>query len=137
MKETVIVSGVRTPIGNFGGTLRSVPAYDLAAVVLNETVKRATLEPKDIDMVVMGQNYQSGEYVNIARMGLLAANWPVEIPGLTVDRRCPSGFDAICTASMMIKTGNAEIVVAGGVESMSTAEFYLKGDIRWGVGADL
>jgi acetyl-CoA C-acetyltransferase len=132
--KTAIVSAVRTPIGNFGGTLRTVPAYDLAALVLNEAVKRAALEPKDIDMVVMGQNYQSGEYVNIARMGLLAAGWPVEIPGLTVDRRCPSGFDAICTASMIIKTDNAEIVIAGGVESMSTAEFYLKGDFRWGIG---
>jgi len=132
--KVAIVSAVRTPIGNFGGTLRSVPAYDLAAVVLNEAVKRANLQPESIDVVIMGQNYQSGEYVNIARMALLTAGWPIEIPGLTIDRRCPSGFDAICLASMMIETGEAEIAVAGGVESMSTAEFYLKGDIRWGIG---
>jgi acetyl-CoA C-acetyltransferase len=134
MSEVAIVSAVRTPVGNFGGSLRTVPAYDLGALVLNEIVKRAKLEPSSIDMVIMGQNYHSGEYVNIARMSLLKAGWPVEIPALTLDRRCPSGFDAICLAAMMIQSGNAEIIVAGGVESMSTAEFYIKGDIRWGIG---
>jgi len=129
-----IVSAVRTPIGNFGGSLRTVPAYDLAAVVLNEVVRRAGLNPESVDIVIMGQNYQNGEYVNIARMGLLTAGWPVEIVGLTNDRRCPSGLDAICLASMVIGTGNAAIAVAGGVESMSTAELYLTGDIRWGLG---
>jgi acetyl-CoA C-acetyltransferase len=129
-----IVSAVRTPIGNFGGTLRTVPAYDLAAIVLNEAVRRANLKPESVDIVIMGQNYQNGEYVNIARMGLLVADWPVDIVGLTNDRRCPSGLDAICLASMVIGTGNASIAVAGGVESMSTAEFYLRGDIRWGLG---
>jgi acetyl-CoA C-acetyltransferase len=132
--KVAIVSAARTPIGNFGGTLRSVPAYDLAAIVLNEVVKRANLQPESVDIVIMGQNYQSGEYVNVARMSLLTAGWPIEIPGLTIDRRCPSGFDALCLGSMMIETGAAEIAVAGGVESMSTAEFYLKGDIRWGIG---
>ena len=132
--KVAIVSTVRTPIGNLGGTLRSIPAYDLAAVVLNEVVKRVNLQPESVDIVIMGQNYQNGEYVNIARMSLLTAGWPIEIPGLTIDRRCPSGFDAICLASMMIETGTAEIAVAGGVESMSTAEFYLKGDVRWGIG---
>ena len=132
--KVAIVSAVRTPIGNFGGTLRTVPAYDLAAIVLNEAVRRANLEPESVDIVIMGQNYQNGEYVNIARMGLLTAGWPVEIVGLTNDRRCPSGLDAICLASMSIETGNAAIAVAGGVESMSTAELYLKGDIRWGLG---
>jgi acetyl-CoA C-acetyltransferase len=85
-------------------------------------------------MVIMGQNYQSGEYVNIARMSLLKAGWPVEIPAFTFDRRCPSGFDSACFATMAIQTGHADIVVAGGVESMSTAEFYVTGDIRWGLG---
>ena len=134
MSEVAIVSAVRTPVGNFGGSLRTVPAYDLGALILDEVVKRAKLEPGSVNMVIMGQNYHSGEYVNIARMSLLKAGWPVEIPALTLDRRCPSGFDAICLAAMMIQSGNADIVVAGGVESMSTAEFYLKGDIRWGVG---
>ncbi len=134
MKEIVIVSAARTAVGNFGGSLRTVPAYDLAAIVLNEAVKKANLEPASVDAVILGQNYQSGEYVNIARMALLTADWPVEIPALTNDRRCPGGLDAICLASMMIQTENADIVVAGGVESMSTAELYLKGDIRWGLG---
>jgi len=134
VKEAAIVNAIRTPVGNFGGSLRTVPAYNLAALVLSEVVKRASLDPSLIDAVIMGQNHQSGEYVNIARMSLLTAGWPVEIPGLTIDRRCPSGFDAICLAAMMAQTGNADIVIAGGVESMSTAEFYLTGDMRWAVG---
>ncbi len=134
MSKTVIVSAARTPIGNFGGSLRTVPAYELGALVLNEVIKRAKLEPKQVDAVVMGENYQSGEYVNIARMSLLKAGWPVEKPGFTMDRRCPSGLDAICFASMLVQTGNAEITVGGGVESMSTVEFYLTGDIRWSLG---
>lgn len=134
MREVVIVSAARTPIGNFGGSLRTVPAYDLAALVLSEVVRRANLEPGLVDAVIMGQNYQSGEYVNIARMSLLKAGWPVEIPGFSIDRRCPSGFDAVCLAAMMVQSGNADIVVAGGVESMSTADFYLTGDIRWTLG---
>lgn len=134
VREVVIVSAARTPIGNFGGSLRAVPAYDLAVLVINEVVRRANLNPSLIDVVIMGQNYQSGEYVNIARMSLLKAGWPVEIPGFTIDRRCPSGLDAVCLAAMMIQTGNMDIAVAGGVESMSTAEFYLTGDIRWPLG---
>ena len=127
MNEVVIVSAARTPVGNFGGSLRTVPAYDLGALVLDEVVRRAKLGADLVDMVIMGQNYQSGEYVNIARMSLLKAGWPVEIPALTMDRRCPSGFDAICLASMMIQTGNADIVVAGGAESMSTAMLAVSG----------
>jgi len=134
VNEVAIVSAVRTPVGNFGGSLRTIPAYDLGAIVLDEVVKRAKLEPSSVNMVILGQNYHSGEYVNIARMSLLKTGWPVEIPALTLDRRCPSGFDAVCLAAMMIQSGNADIVVAGGVESMSTAELYIKGDIRWGIG---
>ena len=134
MKEVVIVSAVRTPVGNFGGSLRTVPAYDLGALVLNEVVRRVAMESNLVDAVIMGQNYPNGEYVNIARMSLLKAGWPVEIPGLTFDRRCPSGFDAICLTAMMIQSGNADITVAGGVESMSTAEFYITGDMRWAIG---
>jgi len=134
MEEVVIAGGVRTPVGNFGGSLQNLRVYDLGALVLNEVLKRAKLDTNKIDMVIMGHNYQSGEYVNVARMSLLKAGWPVEIPGLTIDRRCPSGFDAICLASMFIQSGNADVIVAGGVESMSTAEFYLPGDVRWGIG---
>jgi acetyl-CoA C-acetyltransferase len=134
MNRIGIVSAVRTPIGNFGGSLRSVPAYRLASQILNEVLSRVNLKSDKVDMVVMGQNYQSGEYVNMARFGLLLAGWPVEIPGITLDRRCPSGADAICFGKMLIDSGDNQIVVCGGVESMSTAEFYLKGDMRWSVG---
>ena len=134
MKKVVVISAARTPVGNYGGALRDMPAYDLAVLVLNEAIKRARVEPASVDMVIMGQNYQSGEYVNIARMALLKAGWPVEIPGLTIDRRCPSGFDAICLGATLIQSGNADIVVAGGVESMSTAELYTTGDLKWGLG---
>jgi len=121
-------------VGNFGGSLRTVPAGELGALVLGEVAKRAKLDPASVDGVIMGQNYQSGEYVNIARMSLLKAGWPVEIPALTLDRRCCSGLDAVGLAAMAIKTDDAEVMVAGGVESMSTAEFYLNGEVRWGIG---
>ena len=134
MNKPIIVQAARTAIGNFGGSLRSVKAYDLSATVMNELIGRSPIQPDDIDMVVMGHNYQSGEYVNIARMSLLKAGWPVEITGLTIDRRCPSGLDAICIANSLIETGQADTIVAGGVESMSTAELYLTGDIRWSMG---
>jgi len=134
VKEVIIASVVRTPVGNLGDSLRTIPAYDLAALVLNEVVKRANIAPNLVDEVIMAQNYQSGEYVNIARMSLLKAGWPVEVPAFTVDRRCCGGFDAVCLAAMAIQSGNADIVVAGGVESMSTAEFYITGDVRWGLG---
>ncbi len=134
MEEVVIVSAVRTPIGRYMGALRDVPAYDLSALVLNEVIKRAEVEPAWVDDVILGQSYQSGEYVNIARMALLCAGWPVEVPGITFDRRCCSGLDAICFAAMKLQTGNADIIVAGGVDSMSSAEFYIPGDIKWGIG---
>jgi len=134
MDKVVITSAARSAIGNFGGALKSVPAYDLAAPILNEVVKRSQLEPQSVDAVILAQNYQSGEYVNIARMSLLKAGWPVEVVGFTHDRRCPGGLDAITFAAMMIQTGNFDIMVAGGVESMSTTEMYFKGEIRWGIG---
>jgi acetyl-CoA C-acetyltransferase len=134
MKNAVIISAVRTPVGRYMGVLKEVLAYDLGALVLNEAVKRAGVDPGQVDEVILGQSYQSGEYVNIARMSLLKAGWPDSIPGITLDRRCCTGLDVICYAAMEIQTGNAEIIVAGGVESMSTAEFYIPGDIKWGIG---
>ena len=135
MEEVVIVGAVRTPIGRYLGALREVAAYELGALVLNEAVKKARVEPAWVDDVIMGQSYQNGESVNIARMALLAAGWPMEVPGITFDRRCCSGLDSICFGAMKIQSGNAEIIVAGGVESMSRAEFYIPGEfIKWGVG---
>ncbi len=134
MEDVAIISAVRTPIGAYIGALKEVLAYDLGALVLNEAVKRAKVDSAQVDSVVMGQCYQNGEYVNIARMSLLCAGWPVEVSGITLDCRCCSGLEAICLAAMNIQTGNAEIMVAGGVEHMSSAEFYLLGNIKWGGG---
>ncbi len=134
MKETVIVSAVRTPVGRYMGELKSVEAYDLAALVLNEVLAKVNMEPGQIDEVIMGQSYPNGEYVNIARMALLKAGWPESIPGVTIDRRCCTGLDVVRLASALIRSGEADIIVAGGVESMSRAEFYLPGDIKWGIG---
>ena len=134
MEKVAIVGAVRTPIGRYLGALRDVPAYDLAALVLGEAVKRANIDPSRVDEVILGQAYQSGEYVNIARMSLLKAGWPVTVPGVTIDRRCCSGLDAVCFGAMMLQSGNADIVVAGGVETMSSAELYLPGNIKWGIG---
>ena len=134
MGDVVIVSGVRTPIGSYGGTLKDVPVYKLAAHVLNEVVKRANVEPSCVDDVIMGQSYQNGECANGARMALLEAGWPTEVPGVTLDRRCCSGLDAIFFGVMKIQTGNADIIVAGGMDSMSQAELYIPGEIRWGLG---
>jgi len=134
MHQPVIFSAVRTPVGKYMGALREVPAYDLASQVLDEAVKRANLQPDQVDEVIMGQSYQNGEYVNIARMALLKAGWPETIPGITIDRRCCTGLDVVRYAASLIMSGQAEIIVAGGVESMSNAEFYLPGNIKWGVG---
>lgn len=134
MKKAVIISAVRTPVGRYMGALKDVPAYDLGALVFNEVIQRVQLNPAQVDEVILGQSYQSGEYVNLARMSLLKAGWPDSIPGITLDRRCCTGLDVVCFAAMKIESGNAEIIVAGGVESMSSAEFYVPGDIKWGIG---
>lgn len=137
MENVVIASGVRTPIGRYGGALRDVPVYKFTSLVLNEAVKRAKIEPAWVDDVIMGQSYQNGECANGARMALLEAGWPHEVPGVTMDRRCCSGLDAIFFGVMKIQTGNADIIVAGGMESMSQAELYIPGDIRWGLGGKI
>ena len=134
MKNVVIVSGARTPIGRYGGSLHNIPVYKFTSLVLNEVVKRAKIEPAWVDDVIMGQSYQNGECANGARMALLEAGWPDEVPGITLDRRCCSGLDAIFFGVMKIQTGNADIIVAGGMDSMSQAELYIPGDIKWGLG---
>ncbi|MFC1982603.1 hypothetical protein ACFLV5_02310 [Chloroflexota bacterium] len=88
MEEVVIVSTVRTPIGSYGGSLKDLSAYDLGTLVLAESAKRAKINPPQVDLVILAQSYQSGEYVNLARMCLLKAGWPIEIPGITIDCRC-------------------------------------------------
>jgi len=134
MQDVVIVEAVRTAVGRYLGALKEVEAYDLAAQVLNAVVARSGVAPEQVDQVIMGQSYQNGEYVNMARMGLLTAGWPEAVPGTTVDSRCCTGLDVVRLAAAQIAAGQVDIVVAGGVESMSNAEFYLPGRVKWGVG---
>ena len=135
MQEVVIVSAARTPIGAYCGMLRDVPVESLGAIVLNEAIKRANLKPEEVDEVIMGQSFPNGECPNTARLALLEAGWPVEVPGFTIDRRCCSGLQSVWSATLQIKEGDAESIVAGGVESMSRAEFYIPGEfLKWGVG---
>lgn len=134
MEDVIIVSGMRTPIGRYGGSMRDIPVYRLASLVLNAAIERAGIDAAQVDDVIMGQSYQNGECANGARMALLDAGWPVEVPGVCVDRRCCSGLDAVFFGVMKIQTGNADVIVAGGMESMSLAELYIPGDIRWGLG---
>jgi len=134
MEQVVILSAVRTPIGSYGGTLRDIPVYRLGALVLSEAARRAQVDPSMIDDVIMGTSYQNGECANGARMSVLEAGWPDTVPGVVLDRRCCSGVDSVFFAAMKIQTGNADIVVAGGMDSMSQAELYIPGDLKWGLG---
>ncbi len=134
MENVVILSCVRTPIGAYGGSLKDVPVYKLGAVVLQEAVKRVNVDPAQVDDVIMGTAYQNGECANGARMAVLEAGWPDTVPGMVLDRRCCSGLESIFYGAMKIQTANADIVIAGGMDSMSQAELYVPGDIKWGLG---
>jgi acetyl-CoA C-acetyltransferase len=134
MENVVILSGVRTPIGSYGGALKDIPVYRLGSLVLNEAAKRAKIEPSQIEDVIMGTSYQNGECANGARMAVLDAGWPDTVPGIVLDRRCCSGLESIYYGALKIQTGDADIVIAGGIESMSQSELYIPGDIRWGLG---
>ncbi len=131
MRRVAIVSPVRTAVGNFGGTLRDVSAAELASAVIKEALDRSQLDPAKVDDVILGHGYPSGENPAIGRLAGLKAGLPIEVPGYQLDRRCSSGLQAILNASMMVQTENADVVIAGGVESMSGAEFY-SNESRWG-----
>ena len=131
MRRVAIVSPVRTAVGNFGGTLRDVSAAELASTVIKETLDRSGVDPAKVDDVILGHGYPSGENPAIGRLAALKAGLPIEVPGYQLDRRCSSGLQAILNASMLIQTENADVVIAGGVESMSGAEFY-NNESRWG-----
>jgi acetyl-CoA acyltransferase len=118
--DVVIVGAARTPVGKFKGSLAGVRADHLGAVVLNELVSRSGLKPEVVDDVIFGCVTQIGEQsANIARTSLLGAGWPVSIPGLTIDRKCGSGEEAVHVAAGLIACGAADVVVAGGAENMS------------------
>ena len=132
MRDAVICEPLRTPVGGFGGVFRDVPPTKLAATVIEELVRRTSLPASEIDDVVLGQGYANGEAPAIGRVAALDAGLGVDVPGLQIDRRCGAGLQAITLACMQVQTGVADVVLAGGVESMSQAEFYATG-IRWGV----
>ena len=134
MKRAAIVSPIRTPVGKFQGALSSMTAGDLGAVILKALVERTKIDPERIDDVIFAQGYGNGEAPCIARWSALAAGLPISVPGYQLDRRCGSGLQAVIDAAMMVQTGAADIVVAGGVESMSNVEYYST-DMRGGARA--
>ncbi|MBF0979908.1 MAG: acetyl-CoA C-acetyltransferase [Clostridiales bacterium] len=125
MREVVIVSAARTPIGSFGGTLKDVPTRTLGAIAVKEAIKRAGIKPEQVDEVVMGCVLQGALGQNIARQISLDAGVPKEVPALTINKVCGSGLRAISLAAQMIKAGDADIVVAGGAENMSKTAYAL------------
>ena len=132
LRTAVICEPIRTPVGRYGGVFRDLPASALAAAVLVELMKRTGLDGSSIDDVIFGQCNPSGEAPNIGRVAALDAGLPVSTPGVQLDRRCGSGLQAVIVAAMQVQTGVTDLVVAGGVESMSQVEHYATG-IRWGL----
>ena len=131
MRRAAIVTPVRTPVGTFGGSLRPVPVEELAATTVRAVVQRSGIDPARIDDVVMAQSYANSEVPCVGRWAALQAGLPVSVPGMQLDRRCGGGLQAIVTAAMMVQSGAADVVIAGGVESMSNIEYYSI-DMRWG-----
>lgn len=125
MRDVVIVSAVRTAIGTFMGTLSNTPVTDLGAVVIKEAVNRAGLEPSQIDEVIMGNVLQAGLGQGPARQAALKAGLPIEVPSMAINKLCGSGLKSVHLATQAIQTGEAEIVVAGGMENMSLAPYLL------------
>jgi len=134
MRRAAIVAPIRTAVGKFQGSLAPMTAGDLGAVILRALVARTGIDPADVDDVIFAQGYGNGEAPCIARWSALAADLPITVPGYQLDRRCGSGLQAVIDAAMMVQTGAADVVVAGGVESMSNAEYYTT-DMRGGARA--
>lgn len=131
VRRAAIVCPLRTPVGTFGGSLRSVPVETLGATVVRALIERTKLDPARIEDVVFAQSYANGETPCVGRWIALEAQLPIEVPGMQLDRRCGGGLQAVITAAMMVQSGAADVVLAGGVESMSNVEYYTT-DMRWG-----
>ena len=131
MRDVVIVGAARTPIGSFGGALKTVPARTLGAIAVKEAIKRAGVKPEDIDEVIMGTVLQGGLGQNVARQISMDAGIPKEVPSMTLNKVCGSGLRAVSLAAQIIKAGDADIIVAGGAENMS-ATAYAMPAARWG-----
>ena len=127
MQDVVIVSGARTPVGRFGGAFKDLLASDLGAVAIKAAVERAGISPEDVDEVIMGNVLQADETGYTARRAMLKAGLPDHIPAMTVNRACSSGLEAINLAVQAIATGESEVVVAGGADSMSRVPYLMRG----------
>jgi len=134
MRRAAIVAPLRTPVGTFGGSLRSVPVEALGAAVVRAILEKTRLDPALIEDVIFAQSYANGETPCVGRWIALEAGLPVHVPGMQVDRRCGGGLQAVVNAAMMVQSGAADVVLAGGVESMSNVEYYTT-DMRWGTRA--
>lgn len=130
LNDVVAISAVRTAMGKFGGTLKDIPAYDLGAVVVREAVKKASIESNQIDDVILGSCRQAGNGPNPARTASVKGGIHETVPVITLNMACPSGMRAIALASQSIRLGEADVVVVGGFDSMSTIPYLLKGS-RW------
>ncbi|MBG6059895.1 acetyl-CoA acetyltransferase family protein [Cryobacterium sp. MP_M5] len=133
MRDVVICEPLRTPIGRFGGVFAAVAPADLAATVIAALLARTGIDGSVVDDVILGQGYPTAEAASVARVAALNAGLPVTVGGVQVDRRCGSGLQAVLDAAMQVQTGISDLVIAGGVESMSQAPFYTV-DSRFGVG---
>ncbi|MGH2907838.1 MAG: acetyl-CoA C-acetyltransferase [Solirubrobacteraceae bacterium] len=131
MPDALICEPLRTPVGRFGGMFREVGVTDLATTVIKAVMERAAVPPEAVDDVILGQGYANGEAPALGRVAGLDAGLPVDVPGYQLDRRCGSGLQAVCEAAMQVQTGVAELIIAGGAESMSQAELYST-ELRWG-----
>ena len=135
MREAVICEPVRTPVGRFGGALKDATVQELAATVIKAVLARTGVPGETIEDVVLGQGYSNGEAPAIGRVAALDAGLPITTGGLQVDRRCGSGLQAVLYAAMQIQTGAADVVLAGGAESLSQTEYYTT-SMRWGARAE-
>lgn len=131
MKNVVIASAVRTPIGKYGGALKDVPAAELGTIVIKEALNRAGVKPEQVDEVIMGNVLQAGQGQNTARQAMVQAGLPVEVPAFTLNKVCGSGLRAVSLAAQIIKVGDADVVVVGGMENMSATP-YTMNCARWG-----
>ena len=131
--DIVVCEPLRTPVGRYGGALRDVTAAELGAVVIAELLARTGVDPEQVDDVILGQGYPNGEAPGIGRVAALDAGLPITVPGMQIDRRCGSGLQAVLLAAGQIRGGMAEVVLAGGAESMSQTEHYSLA-MRWGAG---
>ena len=131
MREVVIVSAARTPIGSFGGSLKNVPTRKLGAIVMKSAIERAGIKPEMVEEVIMGAVLQGGLGQNVARQMTLDAGLPIETPAMTINKVCGSGLRAVELAAQIIKAGDADIIVAGGAENMSATAYAMPAG-RWG-----